>query len=138
MSIAWEECGSRRGLAKLLAGLALGAPPLTSAGVGVLFSGTGAAGPAAVGISDSFVREAEDLYAAALRETANALPGQQVDRVALGHGVGSGSDGVGRGQEHQERAEQEHPPDTGGDGAHAPLDTLAHRSTSRPGSDVEA
>jgi uncharacterized membrane protein len=50
-----------RALARILAGLALGAPPLTSAGVGVLFSGADAAGPAATCISDDFVREVEEL-----------------------------------------------------------------------------
>ena len=50
-----------RGLAKLLAGLALGAPPLTSAGVDVLLKDTVDAGPAAVCISDNFVRDVEEM-----------------------------------------------------------------------------
>jgi uncharacterized membrane protein len=48
-----------RGFAGFLAGLALGAPPLTSGTVSALVRGTGAA--AGVGISDDFVSEVERL-----------------------------------------------------------------------------
>ena len=51
-----------RTLASFLAGLALGAPPLTAGAVGALMSGTGTS-PAAVGISEDFVREVEGLMA---------------------------------------------------------------------------
>jgi uncharacterized membrane protein len=44
-----------------LAGLALGAPPLTSAAVGALLGGMGTAATAAVGISDDFIREVQGL-----------------------------------------------------------------------------
>jgi uncharacterized membrane protein len=46
-------------VAHLLAGLALGAPPLTGAAVGALLAGIGAT--CTVGISDDFVREVEGL-----------------------------------------------------------------------------
>ena len=49
----------RRTFASFLAGLALGAPPLTSGAVGALLRGTGTA--AGVGISDDFVSEVEGL-----------------------------------------------------------------------------
>jgi uncharacterized membrane protein len=50
---------SRRGhtIANFLAGLALGAPPLTGAAVGALLRGTGTAASAAVGIGEDFVNE---------------------------------------------------------------------------------
>ena len=48
-----------RGFASFLAGLALGAPPLTGAAVGAFLRGTGTA--AAVGISEDFVCEVEGL-----------------------------------------------------------------------------
>ena len=51
-----------RTLASFLAGLALAAPPLTAGAVGALMSGTGTS-PAAVGISEDFVREVEGLMA---------------------------------------------------------------------------
>jgi uncharacterized membrane protein len=44
-----------------LAGLILGAPPLTSAAVGALLGGMGTAATAAVGISDDFIREGQAL-----------------------------------------------------------------------------
>jgi uncharacterized membrane protein len=47
-------------IAHFLAGLALGAPPLCCAGVGALLGEVGV-DSAAVGISDDFVREVEDL-----------------------------------------------------------------------------
>jgi uncharacterized membrane protein len=47
--------------ASFLAGLALGAPPLTGAAVGTLLAATGNAVPAAVGISEDFVRQVEGL-----------------------------------------------------------------------------
>jgi uncharacterized membrane protein len=47
-------------VAHFLAGLALGAPPLTGAAVGAMFATIGAA-PAEVGISGNFVREVEGL-----------------------------------------------------------------------------
>jgi uncharacterized membrane protein len=49
----------RHTFARFLAGLALGAPPLTGAAVGALLGNTGAA--AGVGISEDFVREVEEL-----------------------------------------------------------------------------
>jgi uncharacterized membrane protein len=51
----------RHTLAGFLAGLALGAPPLTGGAVGALLGGTGHATPAAVGIDDNFVIEVERL-----------------------------------------------------------------------------
>jgi uncharacterized membrane protein len=50
---------SRRGhtIASFLAGLALGAPPLTCAAVGALLRETGTAASAAVGIGEDFVNE---------------------------------------------------------------------------------
>jgi uncharacterized membrane protein len=47
-------------VARFLAGLALGAPPLTGAAVGVLLAGSGGTA-GTVGISDDFVREVEGL-----------------------------------------------------------------------------
>jgi uncharacterized membrane protein len=47
-------------IAHFLAGLALGAPPLTGAAVGAMYARFGAT-PMEVGISDDFVREVEDL-----------------------------------------------------------------------------
>jgi uncharacterized membrane protein len=44
-------------IANFLAGLALGAPPLTGAAVGALLRGTGTAASAAVGIGEDFVNE---------------------------------------------------------------------------------
>jgi uncharacterized membrane protein len=51
----------RRTFASFLAGLALGAPPLTGAAAGALFSGTCTATPAAVGIDRDFIVEVERL-----------------------------------------------------------------------------
>ena len=48
-----------RTFASFLAGLALGAPPLTGAAVGALLRGAGAAASAAVGIEQDFVSEVE-------------------------------------------------------------------------------
>jgi uncharacterized membrane protein len=50
---------SHRGhtIASFLAGLALGAPPLTCAAIGALQRGTGTAASAAVGIGEDFVNE---------------------------------------------------------------------------------
>ena len=47
--------------ASFLAGLALGAPPLTGAAVGALLTATGTAVPAGVGIGADFVRQVEGL-----------------------------------------------------------------------------
>jgi uncharacterized membrane protein len=47
----------RHTLASFLAGLALGAPPLTGAAVGALARETGTAAPAAAGIGEDFVNE---------------------------------------------------------------------------------
>jgi uncharacterized membrane protein len=51
---------SGHGFASFLAGLALGAPPLTEAAVGALVRGTGGAA-GEVGIGDDFIREVETL-----------------------------------------------------------------------------
>ncbi len=50
-----------RTLASFLAGLALGAPPLTGAAVGAFLRGTGTTAAAAVGIGEDFVGEVEGL-----------------------------------------------------------------------------
>jgi uncharacterized membrane protein len=50
-----------RGFASFLAGLALGAPPLTGAAVGALVRGTGACASTKVGIDDDFVCEVQKL-----------------------------------------------------------------------------
>jgi uncharacterized membrane protein len=47
----------RHTIASFLAGLALGAPPLTGAAVGAVLRGTGTAASAAVGIGEDFVNE---------------------------------------------------------------------------------
>jgi uncharacterized membrane protein len=62
--VQFVSVGNIRGstLASFLAGLALAAPPLTAGAVGELMSGTGPS-PAAVGISEDFVREVEGLMA---------------------------------------------------------------------------
>jgi uncharacterized membrane protein len=51
----------RRPLARLLAGLALGAPPLTGAALGSLLRGARSAASEAVGISVDFVSEVEEM-----------------------------------------------------------------------------
>jgi uncharacterized membrane protein len=50
-----------RTLASLLAGLALGAPPLTAAAAGVLCRAAGGVSPSAVGIGEDFVSEVAGL-----------------------------------------------------------------------------
>jgi uncharacterized membrane protein len=75
----------RHTLAGFLAGLALGAPPLTGAAARALVGGTGNATPTAVGIDDDFVCEVERL----MKPGTSALfvLDREGDREALLQGI---------------------------------------------------
>jgi uncharacterized membrane protein len=76
-------CGNT--FASFLASLALAAPPLTAAAVGILLSATGGAAPSAVGISDDFVRQVEGL----MKPGTSALfvLDQECDMTAILEGI---------------------------------------------------
>jgi uncharacterized membrane protein len=69
--------------ARFLAGLALGAPPLTGAAVGALMRSTG--GAAEVGIDDAFVSEVESLMKSGT--SALFVLDQEGDMDAMLHGI---------------------------------------------------
>jgi uncharacterized membrane protein len=74
-----------RGFASFLAGLALGAPPLTGAAVGALVRSTGGCDLTEVGIDDDFVCEVEKL----MRPGTSALfvLDQETDMLAILQGI---------------------------------------------------